>query len=333
MKTLKIILASIGVLIALILIVALFVPKNKTVKSDIVIKSHDYIVFEQVNNFKNWVNWAPFFEEDTAMASTYEGPESGNGAVWKWQGPVNGNGSITITESIPFSKIISQLVFMEEGKSASNFYFDRTDGGIKVTWSIEMTNLSYPVERIFSLFMNGMMQNMFSKGLNKLKGYCESIPVKYYATSPIEKPIEAQTAIVIRDSVNTMNIGEKMGIAYGKLMETIRQNRLEMAGMPFCLCYEWCEGKNNLIIIGLPVNKEIKVQPPVEMYKIPASNGVMVSYFGSYENTGYGHIIINNYIKANNKEITGPSMEVYITDPQMEPDPVKWETQIYYPVK
>lgn len=200
-------------------------------------------------------------------------------------------------------------------------------------WTTQIAGLSYPVERIMGMFMNSMMKPYFERGLNSLKAVSETLPVTHSCSQVSEKQSDEILAIVIKDSVTEETIGQSMGINYGKLMQFAAKNKLEMAGLPFAEYPQWIVGQKNLVIIGIPVSKEVKTKLPVEMHRIAASNNVMVSFYGPYEKSVYGHEKINQYLLANKKEINGFSREVYITDPQLEPDPTKWETQIFYPIK
>lgn len=319
-------------IIAIMLVVALFLPKERKMHGSIVINAPDYIVFEQVNNLQKWLGWMPF-TDDSSMHTTFEGPPSGVGAKMVWDGKKTGKGTLTIKESVPYFKIVSDLDFMEQGKALDSWVLSPTEGGIQVDWTTQITSLSYPVERIMGMFMNSMMKPYFERGLNSLKAVSESLPVTFSCSQVCEKTSDEILAIVIKDSVTEETIGQSMGINYGILMQFATRNKLEIAGLPFAEYPQWIVGQKNLVIIGIPVSKKIKTMLPVEMYKIAASNNVMVSYFGPYEKSAYGHEKINQYIIANKKEINGFSREVYISDPQLEPDPTKWETQIFYPIK
>ena len=58
-----------------------------------------------------------------------------------------------------------------------------------------------------------------------------------------------------------------------------------------------------------------------------------LSDFGPYELTAKAHTAIHEYIGAHNKKIIGAPWEVYVTDPGLEKDTAKWETDVYYPVE
>ena len=53
----------------------------------------------------------------------------------------------------------------------------------------------------------------------------------------------------------------------------------------------------------------------------------------SIQENGVIQPLIVSYIKDNNLEMNGAPYEVYVTDPQDVPDPSKWITELYWPIK
>lgn len=69
------------------------------------------------------------------------------------------------------------------------------------------------------------------------------------------------------------------------------------------------------------------------MVKLPEQNGVKAIYFGPYDKTEPVYRALASYIKAAEKIETGGPSEIYITNPMVEKDTMKWETHIFFPVK
>ena len=71
------------------------------------------------------------------MSGHYEGPECGVGAknIWKYKNSDDG-GSQTIVESRENEYIKTLLDFQEMGTAESEFFFEKSDGGTKVTWNL-----------------------------------------------------------------------------------------------------------------------------------------------------------------------------------------------------
>src|SRR5438105_584457 len=63
-------------------------------------------VFAQVNDLRRWENWSPWAKLDPNAKVTFSGPQSGQGATFKWDGNDKvGAGTMTITESKPNERV------------------------------------------------------------------------------------------------------------------------------------------------------------------------------------------------------------------------------------
>lgn len=138
-------------------------------------------VFAQVNDFHKWDAWSPWDKMDPDMKRTYEGAESGKGAVYMWAGNSNvGEGKMTITDVAPDDRIAIKLEFYKPmaGVSTAEFTFKPEGDGTRVTWSMDGTNGF--VGKVFSLFMDmdTMIGGNFEQGLAALKKIVEAAPAQ-----------------------------------------------------------------------------------------------------------------------------------------------------------
>jgi len=330
MKALKIIGIILLILVVLFLVVALFLPSKVYIEESVVINKPASVIFKQVNNFKNWPAWSPWQANDPAMINTYEGPDQGIDAKTLWTSKKNGNGSMTIIESVPYTKVISSLDFGMPGASNS-FEFKEEQGVTKVTWSVNIPKLSYPVERFFGLLMPGMMKIFFVNGLEKLKEITEAMPDPP-ALKITEIPEKAFVSVI--DSCNWSDIGKKMGEMFGEIMALQKTAKFEFAGAPMSMYQKW-DTVNHFTVFEncVPVDREVKGKGRVQYKVLPATRALMGTHFGAYDKTMYLYMAMDEYIKDFKLEETGGPIEEYVTDPMTEPDTAKWQTNVYFPVK
>ncbi|MCB2207629.1 MAG: SRPBCC family protein [Bacteroidetes bacterium] len=329
MKALKVLGVIILVLIALFLIIPLFLADNVTISSEKEIDAKPATVFQQVNMLENWKNWSPF-ESDSTMVDTYEGPEAGVGAKRTWTGEMAGEGSLTIVKSEPYSLIQNKLAFGPGGSGGiGTWKFEDTEEGVHVNWSIQITDLKYPVERWYGLMSKSMMTPLMEQGLATLKRVAEAEPVVDIKIVDLEM----QPSLSILDSTTIDGIGELLGRNYGIIMGHIMQKEIPMAGFPFAVYYNWDPEGMIVIRAGIPVPEGTKGKDNVEYFELPAGKAVYAKHFGSYD-TGDTHYAIENFVMANDIDCNENFIwEVYVTDPMTEPDTTKWQTDIYYPFK
>jgi len=175
MKVLKIILITLAVIVGLLVVVSFFLPDVAHVERSIVVEAPPEVVFEQVNNLKNWEKWSPWNKLDPGMKIVYGAKTVGKGATYSWKGNDKvGEGTLTINESTINKSISTQLDFGEYGGGQGGWRFEDTADGVKITWSMDTRTDYMPViGKYFGLMMEDMVGPTFEKGLADLKAIAE----------------------------------------------------------------------------------------------------------------------------------------------------------------
>lgn len=340
MKILKGIGITLVVLAALYFILALFGPSECNVQRSIVINQRPDVVFNEINDLRQWKNWSYWDNIDPNMQSTYEGPEAGVGAkhLWESENKNVGKGSLTITKSEPNSLIECELAFEGMGSSTVGFTLKDTTGGTLVT--TYMHSKTPFLFRPMMLFMNmdEMVGGDFEKTLAGLKNHTEALGSPTMADYKMEAAMTpAWMVMTIADSATESDISQKFGMLYGEIGAAMEKQGLKQAGAPFAI-YENVQHNPDGSMkfwfkAGIPVDKKGKNAGRVVYSETKATEAVKCNYYGGYNNMEACHNAIHQHISDNGKTISGAPWEVYVTDPGMEPDSTKWLTEIYYPVQ
>jgi hypothetical protein len=170
------ILLALGAIIVLFALVVALQPAEFRISRSTTIAAPPSVPFALVNNFHNWQPWSPWEKLDPEMKRTYEGPQSGTGAVYTWSGNNKvGEGRMTLVESYPSDLIRIQLEFLRPFKATNTaeFTFKPQQDQTLVTWS--MLGTKNFVFKAFHLFMNmdKMVGGDFEKGLAEMKSIAE----------------------------------------------------------------------------------------------------------------------------------------------------------------
>jgi effector-binding domain-containing protein len=342
MKILKGLGIVVVLLLAIYLILALFGPAKMHVERQLWINQKPEVVFNEINTLKQWKNWSYWDNIDPNMVSTYEGPESGVGAVHKWESTNDsvGKGSLTIKTSTPNTLVECDLSFEGMGTSTSGWALKDTANGTLVT--VYMDGETPFLFRPMMLFMDmdAMLGADFEKTLAGLKKHTESLesPTMMAEYVMEEAMTPAMKLLTIADSaMSAAELGEKLGGLYGEIMGEMEKQKLTQAG-PVLAIYDKVEYSPNgdmkfWFKAGVPVDKAGKNSGRVMYWENTAGNAIKCDYYGDYSNTGACHEAIDKYITDKGKTINGAVWEVYVTDPGAEPDTAKWLTEIYYPVQ
>lgn len=170
-------------LIVIIVLFALFLgfvatrPNVFTVARSGHINAPPEKVFPLLNDFHNWTRWSPWEKKDPNLQRSYSGPASGVGSHYGWVGDKNvGEGSMTITESVPSSRLALDLNFLKPFKANNTTLFTLTPeaGGTTVHWQMQG-----PVPFLFKIMhllfsMDKMVGKDFEAGLANMKNAAES---------------------------------------------------------------------------------------------------------------------------------------------------------------
>lgn len=176
----KILLGIVAVVVVIVVALAIVIamqPSEVHISRSMAMAAPPDKVFEQVNNLQKSPDWSPFIKLDPDIKYSYEGPESGEGAVYKWSGNDEvGEGSMTIIESKPNELVRMKLQFVRpmEDTAEALFTFKPEGDKVNVTWSMIGTN-NY-MEKAFCMFvdLDKMVGDKFEEGLASMKKIVES---------------------------------------------------------------------------------------------------------------------------------------------------------------
>lgn len=178
MKILKTIGLTIGGLIALVLIIALFVNKKYEVVREITINKPQEEVFDYIKQIKNQDNYSVWARKDPNMKKEYRGADATVGFVSAWDSEMKdvGKGEQEIKKIVEDQRIDMELRFKKPFE-ATDYASMSTEAvgpnSTKVKWGFNGA-MPYPMN-LMLLFMN--MDEMLGKdlatGLTNLKAILE----------------------------------------------------------------------------------------------------------------------------------------------------------------
>jgi uncharacterized protein YndB with AHSA1/START domain len=175
----KIILISLGVVLLIVVgvvgVIAMQPAEYRVTRSTVVDVPPDQL-FRQVNDFRQWEEWTPWAALDPDAKVSFEGAESGEGAVFRWSGNAEiGEGSMTILESQPPERILIKFDMVRPfpDTSTTEFTFQPQGKGTAVSWSMYGENNF--AEKAACLFMDldSILGSQFEQGLARMKSAAE----------------------------------------------------------------------------------------------------------------------------------------------------------------
>ena len=144
--------------------------------------------------------------------------------------------------------------------------------------------------------------------------------------------LEAQHIVGIRTTVAMSEIAQSMGPLFGEVHGYIQGSGEKPAGMPLAI-YHSMPGPTVDLECAMPIASAMNGEGRVRAGELPAGTAATVTHLGPYDNLPQTWAALTEWMKSQGLEASGAPWEVYATDPGAEPDPSKWRTDIFFPVR
>jgi effector-binding domain-containing protein len=83
----------------------------------------------------------------------------------------------------------------------------------------------------------------------------------------------------------------------------------------------------------VPVRRRFAATGRVHPYTLAGGTVAVAQHWGPYEAIGESYDELGRWVSEHGRQPAGPMWEMYWTDPESEPDPAKWRTEIFWPVR
>ncbi|MDA0350079.1 MAG: SRPBCC family protein [Verrucomicrobia bacterium] len=177
--------------------------------------------FAAVRDFHTWSKWSPWIiaEPDCKVSVSPDGRQN------SWDGNIVGSGNMLIEKAEPNNAIHYKLTFLKPWKAVSpvSFLFEATDGGTKLTWTMEG---SMPFFLFFMTKMMGVLIGVdYDRGLKMLKDYIETGAVPSKLKFPGVETFKGFPYVGLKTRCNIDELGEAMTKDFTKLDRPCSKSR------------------------------------------------------------------------------------------------------------
>lgn len=151
-------------------------PKEFSISRSIEIAAPPERITPLITDLHEWRRWSPWEDLDPDMERTYQGPESGVGAIYAWRGNSKaGSGRMEILEAVD-THVGMDLLFQSPMRAHNRIDFTLVPHGTTTRVEWLMTGPQNVVMRLMSKFwsMEKMVAPDFERGLKKLKQVAEN---------------------------------------------------------------------------------------------------------------------------------------------------------------
>ena len=289
-------------------------------------------VFELINRPENWVEWySPVMDSSTVKLSFF-GRSEGKGAGMKWESsdPMTSEGIMYIRNSKNNRNVSANITINDKRSNVMNFNIRPV--GIDASMLTISSRLRFRQDSILHF-----LRLMFDRSDElQIIDYLENIDA-----AAIEKTggidvhlqrIDPFSYIYITDSCAVQDIQQRKNMLFVELLIFAAKSGIELTVRPIVV-YHRLDEKFAVFEVGMPVAAHTPVSGNIRFKTMPGGEKVVANYYGEYDTLEDGHNAIQHWLMRYRRKQDGVIWETYITDPTDEPDPNKWLTRIYYPVK
>lgn len=337
MRILRKFLYSLGALLLALALIGLFLPSQAVVERNITIDARRATVFALLNDFHQVDKWSPWIEDDPNARIDISGPRRGLGATIVWDGDIVGRGSQTITESLPYERVVTALDFGDQGKATAVFDLKDAHDGTAVVWTFNKRFGLNLVGRYFGLMLGNIVGEDYERGLSRLKSMAEALPGADFGDVQIEQIVVEGTDIVYLPTTSVPEaraMSDAMGKAYFSILGFIDRYDLQEAGAPMSISRPF-SGSVIRFDAAIPVRGITDRTPrgtgAIKLGRTYAGPVIRLKHVGSYGGLGRSHEKIAAYLAALGIERNGDAWESYVSDPTRTAEN-ELITYVYYPI-
>lgn len=291
------------------------------------------IVFNYVNDYRNWPQWAAFDDE---MQAEFPAITAGKGASFSWEGSEN-DGSVTTISAKENDSIVQHMDW--NGLPAELYWtFKDSAGKTKVTLKVKGKIGFMPkIHAALKGGANRIMETIYDKSLAALDKTLDK-EINTYKIKVDGIVGKAGTFYIYQSITSTIdNMPRNQRIMFGKLMHFFKKNKIAMNGKPFVLYKYFDESKNlTKFSVCIPVKEEMFTSPGSDVMggELAPFRALKTTLTGDYSHLKAAWNKTFEYIDANKiEEANADYLELYSVGKEDGKGPSEWVTEIYIPIK
>jgi effector-binding domain-containing protein len=142
---------------------------------------------------------------------------------------------------------------------------------------------------------------------------------------------ELDTAVEFA-TLSTPEIGPWLQKAFGEVAAYLERKGAGPDGFPFARYTRTGDGQFD-VEAGFPASTPTSGEGDVEPSDLPAGPAAVTVHVGPYDAIEPAYTALRNWTQEQGHEPAGDAWEVYLTDPDAEPDPATWRTEVIQPYR
>ena len=308
------------------------VAKTKLIEADPI------VVFNDLNDYRNWKEWGPWYEQDSTIRVQYADHTVGEGGAYTWTSDVEGGGRMKTLKVQKPERLDQEMVFETPfGDMASEVYWilNKVETGTELTWGIK-GELPF-----FSRFMaSGMTEQlgpMQERGLELFDKNLQKKLKVYSIDSVGVVDFSGGFYLYVSTSSKINQIGVKSEGMMDHISKFVQDNRIRLTGSPFTLYHKFDqENGTSMFSIAYPIAERIVTQDSDiltgYMERGTYFKTILTGAYTNLQEAWEKAMFDAENLKEYALEESGESFEIYVNNQENTPNPAQLVTEIYVPV-
>jgi len=306
------------------------------VKQTAIIHSPRGVVFDYVNDYKNWETFGSWMTKEHGITFVYPAKTMGAGAQFNWDNGSD-NGSLK-TYFVKENNSIQQKGYFNGTTAEMHWKLNDTVGGTKITVEARgKMDLLTKISTFFSGGFGSVANDALEKSLRNLDKTL-AYEMKTYNIK-VNGIVQRNSGFCLKQTVTCRikSLPRNIKIMMPKMLHFFKKNNLSMSGKPFIL-YERYDRANDIVTFSVcaPTAEQIFITSGGEITsgEIVPFTCLKTTLTGDYSHLKEAWTKAENYIRDNGytPNFAGKYAEVYIKTIDDVKQPSKWITEIHIPV-
>ncbi|MBV7439931.1 hypothetical protein KRX57_00695 [Weeksellaceae bacterium TAE3-ERU29] len=324
----KVIILLLFIIVA-IAIVPVFLPKTIHEEAEYIYDANPKKVYDSFNNLKKMSQWFSWDKKDNRTID-FSTPIEGIGASYDWTSDGEFGGSVAITDAKEMQFVGYSLNFKDqEGNTSEAIFQVLDDGKVKVIWTFDSGELSYPFQ-VYNYLMKGKVKENLERGLKNLDEILKKEAADTNSNSANENEIKiseesakqllgvVQTVSVDDDSEYKIAVDESLGLVESYLLDEKGLNREDIGNE---VIYFINENKNEItFIVGFFLKDKVAESEDIKYLNVPAYKTLTTITDNDKAAIEKATVSTKEYAKENNfypaqnhwQVIDGDKVQIYI---------------------
>jgi effector-binding domain-containing protein/ribosome-associated toxin RatA of RatAB toxin-antitoxin module len=327
------------ILLVLVVAFSLYVatrPGSFSFERSRTIKAPVSVLFNKVNDFKNWPEFSPWLERDAFAQLSFRDHTTGEGAGYGWQGDIIGEGHMETTAVTKNSSITQRINFIKPFEAQSDVRWEFREQGDSTRVSWQMSGKQNFISKLFTLFM-GSIEEMtgpdFERGLYKLDSIVQSDMSVYKIDVNGVVDHSGSYYLYKSSSCKFSEFQSEMQRMMPEIKAYALSNNIRTAGQAFVIYHKWDEANDAIIFSTcIPTTTRILAsEPDILTGELAPFRSVKTTLTGHYDNLKEAWDVTIRYAREQQLQLleSGSMIEAYVLEASTNPNPAEWVTEIY----